>query len=420
MNKKFLLIIIIAVIATLGLLFFLRASQSQDGPDDFSADEKNPIFGGSGNRNEDGLAGEESVEEKSEFGLGGGKNLPRLRKITFKEISGFGLFGNKGTTTIRFVDKESGNVFETNTKTSETKRITNTTILRTVNSWWFDESRFLLRYVDEENNIQTFSAEIQKEAEDGALPLSGVFLDSGIKSLSVFGQNVFHLEEGGGSRGIVSSYGTLNKNVVLETPLEEIIPIFYAQNSLAVGTKPSYLSAGFIFLLNTSTGNLEKLLGGERGFYGNILNEKGDVLFSLGKNTGVSLWFWEREKNKSLKLSKETLVEKCAWREEEKSLYCAVPEDTGFIGLPDIWYKGLVSFSDSLWKINVETNESKLLSDLNLESGERVDALEIRLDEGGENLFFVNKKDGTLWSLVLEKKEVEAFGASNRGIPESE
>jgi len=110
-----------------------------------------------------------------------------LRKITAKEVSGYGLFGNGDTTTvIRYVDTESGNVFEIDLKSSNTKRVTNTTILQTIDSVWPDKNNVVLRYIDENKDIQTFSAEIislDDESGESLGELNGSFLDKNIEEI---------------------------------------------------------------------------------------------------------------------------------------------------------------------------------------------------------------------------------------------
>ena len=57
----------------------------------------------------------------------------------------------------------------------------------------------------------------------------------------------------------------------------------------------------------------------------------------------------------------ETLPEKCVWSKADASIfYCAVPENIPADNIyPDVWYQGLMSFSDAIWKVNIKTGEEK-------------------------------------------------------------
>ena len=97
-----------------------------------------------------------------------------------------------------------------------------------------------------------------------------------------------------------------------------------------------------------------------------------------------------------------TLAEKCVWGSFYKNmLYCGVPTQRDTASYPDDWYKGKVSFADSLWQMNVTTEEVTSLSSL-LEQADRfIDAVNLQIDDRDDHLFFMNKTDLSLWSLDL-------------------
>jgi hypothetical protein len=104
-------------------------------------------------------------------------------------------------------------------------------------------------------------------------------------------------------------------------------------------------------------------------------------------------------------LAMNTLVEKCAFSSDSKTLYCAIPEpiSTGFV-LPDDWYDKKVITSDSFWKINTETGErTRIASQDEIETlyGKTFDATDLFVSSDGTRLFFTARNDGKLYSLVL-------------------
>ena len=85
------------------------------------------------------------------------------------------------------------------------------------------------------------------------------------------------------------------------------------------------------------------------------------------------------------------------------TIYCAIPKSITRGTYPDLWYKGETSFSDEIWKINVESGiTTKLINPITVIGGEEIDAIKLALDADENYLFFVNKKDSYLWKLELK------------------
>jgi len=324
--------------------------------------------------------------------------VPTLRKINFKETSGFGLFDDQGTTTIRFISTESGNVFETNSKSLDIKRVTNTTILQTIDSLWVDEDTPIIRYIDENGDLQSFYAKIEFRKDESLGSLSGEFLDKNIKQIDVLDGKTFVLiENSSNSTGVLYNKSVSSGLTILNTPLKEILSSFVNKNTILINTKPSSKSPGYSFILKTD-GSFTEILSGITGLTTNMAPNGNALLYSVSGTRGVSLWFLDRKTGVSKKVQKDTLPEKCVWANaEEYIVYCAVPQNIRVRDLPDDWYKGNISFTDDLWRINLETDEAKLI----ISPEESIDAIQIKISENGNYIVFVNKKDMTLWGINL-------------------
>jgi hypothetical protein len=332
--------------------------------------------------------------------------VPKIRLLSPKETSGYGLFDENGTTTIRFVDTESGNIHETSSKSLNTKRITNTTILQTIDSLWLDIDNLILRYIDEGGDIQTFFAEIKKGGEEGGdlKTLIGSFASKNIEQIDVFDNKAFTiLENSSGSTGVVNNSNLESAKVVWNTPLKEIRALWAGVNLVAINTKPSANSNGFLFYLNTESGSLRPAIVDIRGLNTNVSRDHSGVLYNRSEDVGISLWFMDTETGERRELSKKTIVDKCVWlnSSEEKIVYCAIPQNISIRSLPDEWYMGNVSFSDNIWKINLETGEEEVVFDKNTGIGRGIDVIKISLNKTNDYLVFVNKTDMTLWGISL-------------------
>jgi hypothetical protein len=403
------LVLIATALVVIGFLLYFVFSGNEEVPvvdqtptDVFSFESENVrLEDGTTSSLLEGTEGE--VVVPSEMG-----SVPKIRKISAKEVSGFGLFEENGTTTIRFIDRETGNIFETNSKDLNSQRITNTTILRTIDSFWLDKENLVLQYINENGDIETFSAKINKDQESpNQKNLIGVFAEKNIESLSLFNRKIFALIKNEGSRGVVMSPDLKSKNTVLNTQLEDISVDWVTDTTVAIKTKPSNSSHGYLFYLNTSTGLLDSILRDIYGLSSNVSKNNKGVIYSKSENSGVSLWYIEKKGDSPKKVAKETLAEKCVWTQNrEGAIYCAVPKNINLKGLPDEWYKGNVSFSDEIWFIDLESGESKLIVDMEKVAGERIDAVKLTLNQKDNYLSFENRNDMNLWGIDLSQKEI--------------
>ena len=97
-----------------------------------------------------------------------------------------------------------------------------------------------------------------------------------------------------------------------------------------------------------------------------------------------------------------TLAEKCAWGNFYTDIvYCAVPSTPVAGTYPDDWYRGTLATDDRIWQINAETGDVHLVSSIVNQSGRTIDGYDLGLDNKDNYLFFMNKKDLSLWSLDL-------------------
>ena len=98
----------------------------------------------------------------------------------------------------------------------------------------------------------------------------------------------------------------------------------------------------------------------------------------------------------------KTLSEKCTWVKSVLVFYCAVPKSFVARAYPDDWYQGLVSFDDVFWKIDVASGTTSVLFDPKELAGVDIDGVELSVSPNEDMLFFINKKDRTLWSYSLQ------------------
>jgi hypothetical protein len=122
-------------------------------------------------------------------------------------------------------------------------------------------------------------------------------------------------------------------------------------------------------------------------------------LYSESTTTGPALSVFNVAKHTSINLNLPGLPEKCVWSTDGVTIYCAIPSNISGQEYPDSWYQGTTSFNDSFVKINTSTLERTTIADSNNETA--LDGTHMFLNDTESELFLINKKDSTLWSLDL-------------------
>lgn len=190
---------------------------------------------------------------------------------------------------------------------------------------------------------------------------------------------------------------------IFQTRIKDLILEWPAIDKISIRTKPSGLSEGLIFVANPDNGDFRSILKGSYGLgakwspLGNLL------LYSStnfeGKNVRLSTISHDGQNQKDLGIA--TLADKCAFSQDNRTLFCAVPQKLSENAVwPDDYYKGLTVTSDNFLKINLDTGQKDAIFSPDPLS-KSYDASELFLSPEEKYLFFVNKKDGLLYGLKL-------------------
>ena len=333
-----------------------------------------------------------------------------LRQLSTDPISGNILINKDGKSIVRYILRANGNIYESYSDQTESRRLSNTTIPKVYESNWLpDGNHLILRYLKENNQtIVSFSVKINpststtNEFEGG---IDGNFLTEDITILSVSpkGDKIFTgIPNLNGLSAYISSPNGLNKKLIFESPLVEWISSWPKDDIVTLNTKASGLLPGYLYFLNTQNGNLTKILGGINGLTSKTNSGATEVLYSDSSRGLPKLYLFNVKSREGKLLPWSTLPEKCAWGElNKKIIYCAVPKSFESGTYPDIWYQGLTSFSDSVWSYNTETGASSEL--LNPENNnQKLDIINLMISKDDANLFFTDKTTLTLWQLNLK------------------
>ena len=255
------------------------------------------------------------------------------------------------------------------------------------------------------NDQQEKLAKEAFEALDKKYRISGFFLPQNITEVAInpTGTEMFYFQEdSAGVIGVVRDLIADTKKTVFESPFTEWLATWSNLDSIEISTKPSYQAEGFSYRLDPETTRYFKSLPEEKGL--TVLPSPDDayILTSSTDNNSVRVGIYDRTSGTQRPLSIETFTDKCVWASDASLVYCGVPNSMAYGNqYPDTWYQGLENYADSLWVINAETGQTRVVSDLVSEYNESIDVSHINIDERGEYLYFTDKDTEFLWSYRL-------------------
>lgn len=377
-------------------------------------------------------------------------NIPKLRQLSNVPVSGFVSFEREVETTsilineetgeeeeetnidtetiFRYVERSSGNIFETTARDLSIKRITNTTIPKIYNALFTSDGEgVVLQYLDPGKSIETFVANIVFEEEEEIIKkevgdeitlevveeevapvldnrigkLEGVFLPKHINSITKSPESdsfFYTVSREGKTYGYIFDFETPEDgNLILQSDILQLTSDWYKDNRINIYTKPTQYLEGLSFSLNTDTKNLTKIFGNRTGLETKVNPDGTQILYSASNSEVLETGVYNSETNIETNLNINILAEKCVWK-DSVSLYCATPKSAVKGNILDSWYQGLISFNDEIAHINLMENIVILLDGL---GDNNFDIINPQLSEDGDYYIFMNKKDLTLWSLDL-------------------
>ncbi len=417
MNKitKIILIISILIITSLVIWGFLFYKNQNQNLNKINNDEvKQFSFFGFLNKDSENYT-EPNINQSNKTDTEEDKNdvFPKLRKISIGATAGATVFTkkilNENTqneeyhTFVRYVETETGHIYEININTMKQKRVSNTTIPKIQEAFFEGNGEFVIvRYFNEDTKtINTFSAKIIYDEDIGEGSINGSFLTNNISSITSSKEKIFYLEDlQTYSLGFIAMFDGSEKKQIFNSPFTEWLTQWENKN-IFITTKPSFATKGFMYSITEKGASFEKIIGNVFGLTTLVNNTGTKVLYSESTKGGFVLNSHNIKTKKTTRIPFETLPEKCVWSNDSVKFYCAVPERIERADYPDDWYKGLLSFSDNIWVFDTETKVINILAEPYSLAQAKLDIIKPFLSEDGKYLFFTNKKDRVLWVLEL-------------------
>jgi hypothetical protein len=408
------IIVLILIGVGVGMFFFLNADSSENG----TPREGNffgSLFGGGdgGSRNvidDDLINNDDSPVIDGNIAQSG----TSLQQLTNTPIAAAVIVAGSNasaTPTIRYIDRLTGNILGIDLRDLDRSRFSNTTILGVREGVWSnDGNNVVLRYLDNSDVIRSFAGEVSTTSvpvgNETELPLAGGFLDNDLPAIvtSPDGNRILYLQFARrGVAGYRASFNGDNRVKVFESEFSEWIMQWINDSTISLTTKASGLFPGFLYFVNTSNGDFKKVLGDINGLTTNANKDGSKILYSESSDGKFTTHVFTPKTNASEQVTISTLPEKCVWSNTNSSVvYCGVPTTVASANYPDQWYQGIISFSDEIWRYDIEGNIGERIASPTVATQRGIDLINPLVSLGDDYLIFTNKKDSTLWSLRLQ------------------
>jgi hypothetical protein len=438
MNKNIKLLAILVFIILLVILVTILPKKDPEGPS--SEDDSGFLadflpFG----KRKDPQTEAEKPSNISNFDADEGKEVRTLvlTKVSSMPIAGFGVFqkeryvdlpdvvppasGTEPTEssdvppsapptefvpTLRYVEKTSGNVYQTFADVINERRFSETIVLGVHDAFFGDQGKsVIMRYLKiDGETIASFAGSMPNDALGSDYiknEIKGSFLPENVTDLSVSpdSSKIFYISKAGnGVVGVTATPLGTEKTQIFSSPFTEWLTSWPNTDTITLTTKPSGEVPGFMYAINTDGSDFRKVLGGINGLTALVSPNGKWILYG---NSTLALRLLNTETQQVIPLQKKTLPEKCVWAKSSESIYCFVPTFTDIYTYPDSWYQGEISFTDQIWRLDSSGVSTLIVDPETTERGERLDGIMPMLDENENYLFFINKKDSFLWELKL-------------------
>jgi Tol biopolymer transport system component len=295
---------------------------------------------------------------------------------------------------ILFYKKEGGDLFSSDFTGQFQEKISNITVLGMMEAIWSPQK----------DRAAVFYLDLDYETLKG-------FLHIGTSTISPLPQNVrsfswspdgkslaYLIQDGERFALVIGASSGKNAKTEFRTPLQDAFISWISANKISFHTAPSGLAQGYLFVWSRSNGTFERIVGPLFGLMPSWSPDGTRVLISSTDKSGsnLKLAVYDDRGKELFQTTLQTLPEKCVWA-SSKEIYCAVPHDISQNNVwPDDYLRGEINSSDRLVVLDLERKE---VSEV-FNQGD-FDMANLALTKTKDWIFWVDRKDDSLWSLKI-------------------
>ena len=342
-----------------------------------------------------------------------GNPTATLFRLSNTPVAGAVVLDRGNQTIVRYVDRATGHIYDTDLETLEKTKVTNNTLPKIYEAYFRpDGNAVLLRSLkDNSDVIENLSLTLTppKATVSTSSPqastlyaVSSTALRGDISAVVAGSGNTLIYVLRDNSSIVSSTFNGTGAKTLLTSPFTDW-RLNTAGNSLIAYTKASADAPGYAYALNTSNGVLTKILGPLNGLTTTQNSLGNRILYSYVEDNKMRSFTKNLTSSALSEISPTTLAEKCIWSIKKAGiLFCAAPADAPGALEPDLWYRGATHFSDRIWLFDTNTDIARVLAEPKQSLRIDIDVFEPKLSSDEDYLIFINKTDLSLWALRLE------------------
>lgn len=322
---------------------------------------------------------------------------PRLWRVLATPGAGLGFISGATSTKLRFLERSTGYLFETDARTGKTERLTNTLIPQINEAFFSYDGLPLIKQIIE-GRVSVSSLVLSATTSNFA-QLNETALGD-IENVAIHPRlpEILALVPDGSGGALIRSQwdGTKPEKVYSSALLHW--RIHWLANGIVLSESPASGIPGSAYRLEAT--GLTPLVRGVPGLTILPRNESDALLLSSDSGL-VSLGLRVSAASSTLPLPLRTIAEKCVWVPGRPLAYCAVPNTIPSARFLNDWYQGRVHTTDSWWKIDGQTGAVEQI--FAYADSSPLDAESLVINDAGEYIAFRNAYDKSLWVLRIEE-----------------
>ncbi len=302
-------------------------------------------------------------------------------------------------------DRKTGHIYENLASTTDIIKISNYTLPGAEEVYFGDSSSIIARFLKEDNEtISTRYIKLIKEFSTSTTYIAeakDINIDStNVSFLRSVKKTFYFINKTG--KGVVASIDGVSRLNVINTTISEWLSQYVNNTTVALTTKPSAYFKGYLFTLVPDGNSKNTYILGEKYGFNTLMSPDGKkVIYNEILNDTLETFIYDIKAKSSTYLNQSTIVDKCVWGSDSKTIYCGIPQKLPQAPYPDAWYKNDIAFGDNIWSIDAETGDFRLVVALQDQVIVPIDIYKMNISSTNTYLLFQDKETLTLWKYDL-------------------